>query len=267
MDIFNRIVVILAILVVMIAVPLALTLPEQAHLTLQYTADVVQANLAWLNGLAPSAQLWARIALAAAGLIVFCIALLLLVLEVIRLRKSTVRLKDGSGELVMDGVAGHLTYYVDLLPDVLRVRPTVQSTGGGVRTTLQVETAPGIHVPTKSREVKETARRVLEEQLGLRVKGDIKVVIKPVPYPRARRGRPVMPPIEPAPVVPPPEIEPAPVVPPPPIEPAPAPPPEPEAEPVAEEALWEETADSSETIDVKAPPEPDPEGLDATRDP
>jgi hypothetical protein len=245
MNLLNRIIIILAILVVMIVVPLALILPEQAHLALQYAADVVQANLDWLTSLTPGAQIGVRIVLGAIGLIVFVIGLLFLALEVIRVRKNTVKLKDGSGELVMNGVAGHLVYYVDLLPDVLRVRPYVQSTGSGVRATLHVETAPGVHVPTKSGEVRETARRVLEEQLGLRIKGDIKVVVKPVPPPRDRRGRQAQAlreaalPVEATP-------------PSPPVETASAPK---EEKPAAQEVPPAEVAEENETIDVKAPPQ------------
>jgi hypothetical protein len=189
MDLLNRVIIILVILCAMILIPLALIFPEQAQFTLQYVADVIQANLAWLYSLTPGAQLGMRIMLAVAGMMAFCIGLLLLALEVIRIRRNTVKLKDGSGEIIMNGVAGHLAYYVDLLPDVLRVKPSVKSTGKGVRTTLYVETAPGINVPQKSGEISQTARQVLEEQLGLQVKGDIRVVIRPVPYPRTRQGK------------------------------------------------------------------------------
>jgi hypothetical protein len=36
------------------------------------------------------------------------------------------------------------------------------------------------------------AQQVVEEQLGLKVDGEIRVVIKPVAYPKSRTGRPVM---------------------------------------------------------------------------
>jgi uncharacterized alkaline shock family protein YloU len=188
-----------------------------------------------------------RIILAVVGMIGFCIGLLLLALELIRIRKSTVKLRDGSGELVMNGVAGHLAYYVDLLPDVLRAKPQVKSTGKGVRTTLYVETAPGINVPEKSSEISQTARQVLEEQLGLQVKGDIRVVIKPVALPRPRQGkRP--------PVVAVPKPTPAPAV-----TPQPRPVVEPIAPPIKDmvtpEPLPEMEDGDSEVIEVKAPPE------------
>jgi uncharacterized alkaline shock family protein YloU len=205
MDLFNRIVIILSILAAMILVPVALLFPEQAQFALQYMADTIQANLEWLYSLTPGAQLGVRVMLSAMGMIVFCIGLLFLVLEVIRIRRSTVKLKDGSGELMMNGITGHLAYYVDLLPEVLRAKPSVKSTGKGVQATLYVETAPGVSILEKSAEIRQTARQVLEDQLGLRVKGDVRVVIKPVPYPKVHRARHPLPATAPQPVVPQPE--------------------------------------------------------------
>jgi uncharacterized alkaline shock family protein YloU len=126
--------------------------------------------------------------LAGAGFVVFCIGIVFLVLEVIRLRRRSVRLKDGSAEVVMDGVSEHLSYYVDLLPDVIRVQPVVQSTGKSVEAALYVDTAPGINVPEKSQQIRQTAIDVLETQLGLKIKGEVKVIVRPVPYPK---GAPV----------------------------------------------------------------------------
>ena len=254
MDLLNRIVIVLSILAAMILIPVALLFPEQAQFALQYMADVVQANLEWLYSLAPGAQLGVRVMLSAMGMIVFCIGLLFLVLEVIRIRRSTVKLKDGSGELMMNGIAGHLAYYVDLLPEVLRAKPSVKSTGRGVQATLYVETAPGVSVLEKSAEIRQTARQVLEDQLGLRVKGDVRVVIKPVPYPKAHRGRHPLPAIAPQPIAPQPEQAPADL-----FETV-ASPEEPTGDVPAESPPEEEVEDelgSGEVIEVKAPPRED----------
>ncbi|MFX1353308.1 MAG: hypothetical protein ACFFGP_05040 [Promethearchaeota archaeon] len=188
MNIFNRLVVILLILTIMILIPLILVFPEAVEGRLEYGAALIRANLDWLNSLSPTGQVGVRLALAAAGMLVFLIGLLFLVLEFVRFRRSTVRLRNGSGELMMNGVAGYLAYYIDLLPDVLRVKPTVRSKGRSIQTVLYVETSPGINVLEKSGAVRETARQVLEDELGLQVSGEIEVVIKPVPYPKAPRS-------------------------------------------------------------------------------
>jgi hypothetical protein len=187
MNVFNRIVIILLILTTIILIPTALILPEQAESALRYGADVIRANLEWMDSLAPSARIGMRLMLAAIGMVVFLVGLLFLALEVVRIRRKTVRLVDGSGELMMDSVSGHLAYYIDTMPDVLRVNPTVKSKGKSVRTSLYVETLPGVNMIDKSNEISATARQILEDELGLQVDGDIKVVIKPVPYPKGHR--------------------------------------------------------------------------------
>ena len=189
MNIFNRLIIILLILVAMVAIPLALIFPEQAAYVLRYGADLIDVNLDWLATLTPAAQLGVRVLLGAVGLIVFLVGVLFLVLEVIRFRRNTVKLRDGSGELMMDGVSGHLSYHVDMLPDVMNVKPRVQSKGKSVEVSLYVETAPNVSIPDKTAEVKETARKVLEEQLGLRIRKEIQVLIKPVSHPQIHSGR------------------------------------------------------------------------------
>ena len=183
MNVFNRIAMILLILVVMLLIPLLLIFPEQAEATLRYVADIIQANLAWLNNLSPAAEIGVRLLLGGVGLLVFVIGLVFLALEVIRIRRKTVRLRDGSGRLMMDGISGHIAYYVDLLSDVLQVKPTVISKGKSIEAQVYVETAPGINIPAKTTEIKETVRRVIEEELGLQLKGDVKVTVQPV-YPK-----------------------------------------------------------------------------------
>jgi hypothetical protein len=186
MNVFNRIIVILLILVLMILIPLALIFPEQAQVTLRTGADIIQANVDWLNAQSAQSELAVRAVLSVAGLFIFLIGLLLLVLELVRFRRRTVRLRNGSGELTTGGIAEHLGYYIDLLPDVVRVQPAVKSKGKSVSATLLVETAPGINIPEKSSQIRETARYVLEEQLGLQVRDEIRVVIRPSSFPAGK---------------------------------------------------------------------------------
>jgi hypothetical protein len=193
MNVFNRIVVILLILALMILIPLGLIFPEQAQAVLRTGADVIQLNVAWLNGLPAQNELAVRAGLSVAGLVIFLIGLLLLILELVRFRRRTVRLRDGSGELTTNGISEHLSYYIDMLPDVVRVQPTVQSKGKNVSAMLYAETAPGINVPEKSNQIRETARYVLEEQLGLQVRDEIRVVIRPASFPAAGAGEQVPP--------------------------------------------------------------------------
>jgi len=193
MNVFNRIVVILLILILMILIPLGLIFPEQAQATLRTGANIIQLNVDWLNGLTPQREIAIRAVLSVAGLVIFLIGLLLLVLEFVRFRRRTVRLRDGSGELTTNGIAEHLGYYIDLLPDVVRVQPAIKSKGKSVSATLFVETAPGINVPEKSSQIRDTARYVLEDQLGLQVRDEIRVVIRPSSFPKRGAGEKIPP--------------------------------------------------------------------------
>jgi hypothetical protein len=184
MNTFNRIAVIVVVLFLMIVIPLALILPEQAEATLRYGANLIEENLAWLYALSPTAQIGVRGALAAVGLIIFAIGVVLLALELLRVRRKTVQLKNGSGELVMNGVADHLSYHIDPIEGVLAVKPDVESRGDSVQARIHVETAPGVNLPAKSVEIQETARRVITEILGLELSGDVKVVIRPAAMPK-----------------------------------------------------------------------------------
>jgi hypothetical protein len=205
MKILNKIVVSLLLLVTMVLVPLILIVPDQGESWLRSAADLIQANLVWLEEQATGAQVGIRLLLALAGLFTFLVCLLLLVLEIFPLRRKTVTLQDNSGELMIDSINSHLSYYLDLLPDVLRVRPRISSRGKSVRATVYVETPPDVNVPQKTSEVHETTRHVLQDQLGLQTK-EIKVVIRPTDYPKLstaerkrpmRAERPIAPPLTP----------------------------------------------------------------------
>jgi hypothetical protein len=205
MNILNKIVVCLLLLAAMILIPLLLVFPDQAEISLRYAADVVRANLDWLEIQSAGVQIGIRLLLALGGLLAFLVGLILLVLEIFPLRRKTVSLQDNSGELMVDSINSHLTYHLDLLPDVLRVRPRISSRGKTVRAAIYIETPPDVNVPQKSAEVQETTRQVLEEQLGLRTK-EIKVIVRPVDYPKLstserkrpmRAERPIAPPLTP----------------------------------------------------------------------
>ncbi|MBN1642452.1 MAG: hypothetical protein JXA09_14550 [Anaerolineae bacterium] len=195
MNLFNKIVVILLILAIMVLIPLALIFPEQAEVVLRAAADIIGANVDWLHGLDTGPQIGMRLLLIAVGLLVFLGGLVLLIFEFVRFRqRGTVKLKDGSGEVTTSGISEHLAYYIDMLPDVAQVKPVVQTSSKGVQVTLNVEIAPGIDALQKSNQIRQTARRVLEDQLGLPVREEIRVVLKPSSFPKLAAGA-QMPPV------------------------------------------------------------------------
>jgi len=183
-NLINRIVTIVVILGGMLILPLTLIFPEQAEFILRYIADVLKANLVWMDRLAPAAQIGVRVLLAGIGLAMFVVGLVLLVLEMVSFQRSTAKLRNGSGEIMLDGVAEHLAYHIDLLADVVRVQPKVISKGQNVQVELYIETGPDVHIPTKTIEIQQKAKEVIGERLGLQLDGDVRVVIRPAPLPK-----------------------------------------------------------------------------------
>ena len=62
MKILNKILVSLLLLVTMVLVPLILIVPDQAESSLRTAADLIQANLQWLDAQATGAQVGIRLA-------------------------------------------------------------------------------------------------------------------------------------------------------------------------------------------------------------
>lgn len=184
-NLVNRIAVVTFIVLGMLILPLTLIFPEQAELIIRYVADVFKANLVWLDGLSPAAHIGMRVLLAGFGLAIFVVGLVLLVLELISFRRGTAKLRDGSGEIMLDGVVEHLAYHIDLLSDVVRVQPKVTGKGSSVQVELYVETGPDVHIPAKTVEIQQKAKQVIVEQLGLQLNGDVRVVIRPAPLPKS----------------------------------------------------------------------------------
>ena len=177
MRVFNRAVVILEILLLIVTLIVAAVVPNTLLERLLYTVQQAQSAL----------QLdWPRsyiIFLLVAILLIF----LLLVLLWLELRPQskksiTVRGRDGTeAEVSTSSVAQSLQRRISEVPDVSRVRATVRGVRSGVDVVLDLETTPEIDIPSKMDEVSHAARDLIESKMGLHV-ARIKVNIKQVRY-------------------------------------------------------------------------------------
>jgi hypothetical protein len=107
------------------------------------------------------------------GLVIFVPSIILLWLEVRRRTRDTIRISKISGSeahLSTQAVAQSLIYYVDALQGVVRVRPRLAADANAISVRLDVETTPDVDVRAKTEEITRTARGVIEEKLGLRLK-------------------------------------------------------------------------------------------------
>jgi uncharacterized alkaline shock family protein YloU len=184
LNIFNRIIVTLGLLTIMIV---SATLFIASGPVIQSTISFLQqieANLAVITG--PNLVLrWVG------GLIfvllVWAVCAALLWLEVRRPRGKTImvqRVSGGQAELTTDSISSRLEYNIDQLAEVVRVKPRVSSGRKGVRIELEVETNPEIEVPAKSEEIQHLTKDIVENRMGLQLES-VRVLMRHAPYPKS----------------------------------------------------------------------------------
>jgi hypothetical protein len=177
MNVFNRFVAVIVLLVLLIlSVMLALS-PEA---TLQAGQNALKIAEQFLNNLAAS-QIWLYY-LGRVGVLIVGGGLFgyLLWREFRRRRPGTVRLQTETGSsasVALDSVARRLAWNIDQLADVISVQPQVKPRGNTVDVVLDLETAPETDVPMKTDEVVAVATEVMTEQMGLQV-GKVRVNIR-----------------------------------------------------------------------------------------
>jgi hypothetical protein len=161
MNIFNRVLAILCLVALIAVVVLGLLQPDAT----------LQALRGAIDGLDAFADTY-YYAYLGAGIALVVLGVILLVLEIRRPRRRTVKVRQAGGgmvELTTESVARGLEYHLAQLPGVRQVRPHVSSSGKAVKVTLDLELDPAVDVPAKSDEVLQLAREIVEMRLGLRL--------------------------------------------------------------------------------------------------
>ena len=189
MNAFNRTVVILLLLAIMVISAIFFIAPLPALRLLIPFLQQLEANLSEMVG--PRALLRLGGGLVFTFFVwVLCAALLWL--EVRRPRTKTIKVQKVSGgeaELTTDSIASRLEYNIDQLADVVKVKPTVSSGRKGVVVDLELETSPEIEVPMKTEEVQQLTKDIIENSMGLKLDA-VRVVIKHAPYPKGTTLQP-----------------------------------------------------------------------------
>jgi uncharacterized alkaline shock family protein YloU len=180
---FNRVVVILLVLAIMVVSAISFLVPIPALRVLTPFLQQLEANLSAMTG--------PRVLLRLGGGLVFtffvwvlCAAILWL--EVRRPRTRTIKVQKVSGgeaELTTDSIASRLEYNIGQLADVIKVKPIISSGRKGVLVDLELETNPEIEVPMKTEEVQQLTKDIIENRLGLKL-DSVRVVIRHAPYPK-----------------------------------------------------------------------------------
>ncbi|MFP4394112.1 MAG: hypothetical protein ACLFTI_02520 [Anaerolineales bacterium] len=175
MNIFNRIVVVLTFLILIVLVTATAVIP---HIIL---VDVGGWLGDWGNYFGRLQPGW-RLAGGIAGALIFdIIALLILYLELRPKRKSYIRVQQvrgGMATIETDSIIQQLKYKLDPLPGVLEVDPRVNAKRDKVQATVDVEVSAGVNVPERAGELMSVVQSVLADDLGLQVHGKPEVRIK-----------------------------------------------------------------------------------------
>lgn len=181
MNVFNRVVVVLLLILWLVAVLAVAAFPSEL-------VRVVQANLDGMAGglvAVETSHFW--LYLAGRVLLVLVTVFLTALLLWAELRPHTprgVKIQTAAGsdaEVTTDSVARRLAWQIDQLPDIVSVRPHVYVRKVGIDVLLELRTSPDVDVPGLTDEIVNLSRQLITERMGLKV-GKVEVRVEHAPY-------------------------------------------------------------------------------------
>ncbi len=180
MNIFNRVLVVILLILIILFSAAAIVLPSQSF-------EAWMNLVTNLDNYASDFTGWVIMTLVLLAVIVLCLALLWL--EFRRKVQKTVRVEQISGgeaQVAVASVAQRLQYHLDQLPQVLSTKPKVTAKGKKVSLDIQVQTVQNVNIPSKTEEITQVTRQVVEEQMGLRL-GKVIITVRHAPPPPIER--------------------------------------------------------------------------------
>jgi hypothetical protein len=178
MRIFNRIVMIIGILLLLFVALVLMIRPLEAIDWLRVWLDYFEESIFDANFF----YIYLGVL---AGLLL--ILLILLWLEIRRPRRKTVRIKTqggGTAELGTQSVAQSLEYRIDELAGVRDVKTHIKSRGRDVEVDIDLDTSPSVNIPVLTDQVMDLTHEIVEKQLGVKIHGKVKLRVRHEPYPR-----------------------------------------------------------------------------------
>jgi len=179
-NIFNRVIVVLSLLAIMIVSAIFFIVPLPILQAVNSFLQQLETNLKGTN------QLFQIAGGAALTLFVWIICAAILWMEVRRPRAKTIKvlkISGGEAELTVDSIANRLEYNIDQVADIIKVKPTISPGRKGVRVDLELETSPEIEVPMKTEEIQQLTKDIVETRMGLKL-DSVRVLIRHAPYPQ-----------------------------------------------------------------------------------
>jgi hypothetical protein len=184
-NVFNRVMMILVILVVFIVLTIGLFVPFES---LTVVGGVVGNTLHTLNRIRPEFVLPFRALLILCAILFDVLLVGLLVLEIRGPARHGLRVAQvGGGEVSVtaESLAERIQYHVDQLAGVIKVQVKVAPHGGGVDLALNIQTGSDVNVPEKAEQVLQVTRQVVEDKMGLKLGRKPRISIHAMPYPSA----------------------------------------------------------------------------------
>ena len=182
---FNRIVTTLLLLVLIPIITIGLIVPREA---VQLLGDWLAELEDRLDSSVSALELLVRVVLA---LLIDALLVLLLYMEFRRPADYGVpvrRVKAGEAQIAIDSVVGQLVYHIDPLPGVLGVEPEITTHRRGVEVALEIKTVADVNMRANIEEISAVARRVIEEDMGLKLKGKPRLNLRTVAFPERAAG-------------------------------------------------------------------------------
>jgi hypothetical protein len=181
-NVVNRIITVLVVIILWAAVVLLAAAPGQGLAWARQGLDWVEVSLFQLSVMQPG---WLYLLLRGAVIIVATLLALAWLMQELR-RKQTPVVKmrlpsGGEAAVTADSISRRLAWHIDQLADVNSVTPAVRTRGNAVDIDLNLQTAPDVDVPMKTEEVVAVARDVIERQMGLQL-NKVKVNIEHAPF-------------------------------------------------------------------------------------
>jgi hypothetical protein len=181
MNLINRLLIVLELLVVIVLSPILIVLLLVSRSTLQTLVGPP------LTTLSQSAANPAQVICVGILTLLFAFAILLILLEYPRSTSKRLRIQSVQGvEVLMssDAIMQQLEYSLDALTDVIKVRAQVVSAGKdkGVDVFVELWTTADADVKAKTEESAGVARHVIEDKLGLKV-GKVQIKLDQVKAP------------------------------------------------------------------------------------
>ena len=187
MTVFNKIVVTLLLLAVIPIITIGLIVPREAVELLAGGLDDLESQM---DPSVSGVWLLLRVVLA---VVINGVLVVLLYLQVRRAAAFGVpvqQVEGGEAEIAVNGIVAQLEYHIDPLPGVLDVKPTVIPRRRGVEVALEIEMTADVNLPANVEQISAATRRVIEGELGLKLKGKPKLKLRTIPFPEpmARAG-------------------------------------------------------------------------------